>query len=62
MTDAQAQALTEAINALVSMLQSIFQAPDSSQLAALWGLGFSMPLSLYLVAYAVGLLVNFWRR
>jgi hypothetical protein len=60
-TDAQAQALIDAINRLCTVADSIFQVPTEG-LAAAFGAGFIMPCTLYLVAHAVGSLVNFWRR
>lgn len=62
MTPEQADALIAAINRLCDAAELIFNVPNSEQLAALFGTGFILPLTLYLAAYGVGHLVNFWRR
>jgi hypothetical protein len=54
--------LTEAIDRLCDIADALLAQPLDTELAALWSIGFSLPLICYLVAHAVGVLVNFWRR
>lgn len=62
MTEIQAQALIDAINRLCDVAELIFNIPSSDQYSALFATGFVLPLTLYLAAFGVGHLVNFWRR
>jgi len=39
-----------------------FDMPDTSVLTQAFGFGIGTPLTVYLVAYMVGTLVNFWNR
>ena len=61
MNNATALAMIDAINRLAAAAELIFNVPTSSELAALFGAGFILPMVLFLAAYAVGKLVNFWR-
>ncbi len=40
-------------------LTDIFAMPVSTDLAEMWAVGFSLPLTMYLVAWALGVVVNF---
>lgn len=51
-----------ALEQLAALLASFLAQPDTGELQAAFVLGFSTPLTLFLVAYFVGLLVNFWRN
>ena len=62
MTPDQADAFIAAINRLADVAQSIFAIPASDDIAAVFALGFITPVTLYLVAYMVGVLVKFWRH
>lgn len=42
------------------LAHSIFTIPDASALHAAWAAGFLVPMSVGLVAWAIGELVNFW--
>ncbi len=61
MTPEQAQALIEAINRLADVAHFIFDLDVSLQTAAVWGAGFMLPMSLYVIASVVGSIANFWR-
>lgn len=37
-----------------------FSMPTPENFAAAWGVGFTVPLALYLVAHSVGRLIHFW--
>lgn len=43
-------------------IEAVFGVPPTEVLAQAFGLGLTAPLTGYLVAYAVGLLVNFWNK
>lgn len=43
-------------------MTSLFGVPSQEVLAQAFAVGFVTPLTGYLVAYTVGLLVNFWNR
>ncbi len=62
MTSDDAQLIAAAINRLCDVAELIFNIPTGGQLAALFAAGFITPMTLYLVSYGVGLLVNFWRH
>jgi hypothetical protein len=53
--------LIEAVDRLSTIAESIFSVPSSEELAALFSVGFLTPLTIYLIAFCVGSLVNFWR-
>ncbi|GGI21073.1 hypothetical protein [Oxalicibacterium faecigallinarum] len=61
MTSADAQLIAAAINRLCDIAELIFRIPPGEQLLALFSVGFVTPMTLYLVSYGAGLLVNFWR-
>lgn len=50
-----------ALEQLAALLASLLAQPEPEALQAAFGLGFSLPLICFLVAYSVGLLVHFWR-
>jgi hypothetical protein len=60
-TSGDVQALTAAINAHASMISSLFAIPSADELSALFGIGLISPLIAFTTAWAVGVLVNFWR-
>ena len=41
---------------------ALYVMPTAAELAAGWMAGFSLPVTLYLAAYAVGQLVRFWDK
>lgn len=43
-------------------ISELFGVPAASVLAQAFGLGFVTPATVYLAAYLVGTLVNFWNR
>lgn len=51
-----------ALEQLAALLASFLATPDTGELQAAFVFGFTTPLSLYLVAYLVGLLTHFWRN
>lgn len=51
-----------ALEQLAALLASFLAQPGTGEIEAAFALGFSTPLTCYLVAYFVGLLVNFWRN
>lgn len=62
MTPEQADAFIAAINRLADVAQSIFAIPAIDEVAAVFGLGFITPVTLFLASYLIGSLVKFWRR
>lgn len=50
-----------ALEQLAALLASFLAQPDTGALQAAFVFGFSTPLTVWLVAYLVGLLVHFWR-
>ena len=42
-------------------LQSIFQIPLAEDLAQLWAVGFSLPVIIYLSAWGLGVVINWFR-
>lgn len=59
MTDSQL--LAAAIDNLAALLSSLFSTPDSEELAALWSIGFVLPMSCFLIAWTVGIVVSMLR-
>ncbi|MDR1996477.1 hypothetical protein [Azonexus sp.] len=43
-------------------MEQLFGVPAASVMAQAFALGFVTPLSVYLCAYVVGVLVNFWNH
>ncbi|MBS1188804.1 MAG: hypothetical protein H6R10_596 [Rhodocyclaceae bacterium] len=43
-------------------IAQVFGVPATEVLAQAFGLGLTAPLTGYLVAYCVGLLINFWNK
>jgi hypothetical protein len=54
--------LTEAIDRLCDIADALLTQPLDTELAALWSIGFALPVICFLAAHSVGVLVNFWRR
>lgn len=54
--------VARAIGWLDPSAASLYQMPTSGELAQAWGVGFLLPCTLYLVAYAVGSVVRMWDK
>lgn len=54
--------LTQAVDRLQCVAHVIFDVPAVDELATVYGIGLTLPLMLYLVAHAVGKLVNFFGK
>lgn len=58
---AHAQAVTCDLN-IASAITQVFGVPATSDMTQAFALGFVTPMTVYLAAYLVGCLVNFWNR
>lgn len=54
----ETEQLAASVDSLAAVLNLVFTFPDASLLSQAFGLGLMAPLTFYLVAYCVGLLVN----
>lgn len=54
-------ALTAAIVSIEAAMTKIFTLPASADIAKVWFIGFGLPLTLYLVAWGFGVVVNSFR-
>lgn len=53
--------LTASTNAMDSILSNVFAIPLSSDFAALYGLGLTLPVGCFLVAWGVGKLLSMFK-
>jgi len=55
------QAAIGSDNDLLTMLNSIFAQPDQAQIISAFMAAFTLPIICYMVAYGLGVVVNFFR-
>jgi hypothetical protein len=63
-TSAQVDALSfnvqTAVASVNTSVSSVYSIPPAGSLATAWSIGFLLPMTLYLAAWGVGSVVNFW--